>query len=47
MRTGITFEVSATNRHRLKAIFSAGRSLLKRQWRAKIILMSEERQREG
>lgn len=42
MRTGITFEVSAADRVRLKAIVSAGSSPQKHVWRAKIILMSDE-----
>jgi hypothetical protein len=40
MRTGITFGVSAADRHQLEAIISARSSPQKHVWRAKIILMS-------
>lgn len=42
MRTGITFDVTASDRTRLEAIIAAPTSAQKHVWRAKIVLMSGE-----
>lgn len=42
MRTGITFDVTGTDRIRLEAIVAKRGSPQKHAWRAKIILMSDD-----